>query len=81
MSENMEEMKRCLASKAIRVTLPNACGPKINRFSQESLEGSGCERKRYNNVGADSHAGSSADSDGAGVGGGDGSSPLIFVHQ
>ena len=81
MSENMEEMKRCLASKAIRVTLPNACGPKINRFSQESHEGSGCEKKRYNNVDADSDADSAADSDGDGVGDGGGSSPLIFVHQ
>ena len=66
----MEEMKRCLTSKAIRVTLPNACGHKINRDSKESLEGSGCEAKRYNNIDADSDADSAADSDG--VGGGDG---------
>ena len=60
----MEEMKRCLTSKGIRVTLPNACGQKIKRGVKECLEGSGCEAKRYNNI--------DADSDGDGVGDGHG---------
>ena len=60
---NMEEMKRCLTLKPIRVTLPNDCGHKSNRDSKECLEGSGCEAKRYINIDADSDA----DSDGEGV--------------
>ena len=43
---NMEEMKRCLTSKPIRVTLPNVCGHKSNRDSKECFGGSGCEAKR-----------------------------------
>ena len=58
---NMEEMKRCLTSKPIRVTLPNVCGHKSNRDSKECLEGSGCEAKRYINIDADSDADSDGD--------------------
>ena len=84
MSENLEVMKRCLAHQSIRVTTPSGCGRPHNRFSQDNLEGSGCEKRRYNNVDADSDAadsGGDGDADSGGDGGGGGSSPLIFVHQ
>ena len=43
-------LKRCLAASSIRVTLPATCGRPVNRFSLENLDGSGCEKRRYNNV-------------------------------
>ena len=42
--------KKCLDASLIRVTLPATCGRPVNRFSLENLDGSGCEKSRYNNV-------------------------------